>query len=104
MGKWLSVNSEAIFNTVPGGPSMRWNADIKMITTKPGTWYLHVFNWPKDNKVHIEFYGKFDKAYLLADKTMEPLTVDIHPRGLMIHLPEHPLDSIDNIVVLKYLE
>lgn len=104
VGKWLSANNEAIFNTAPGGPSVRWNTDVKMITTKPGTWYLHVFNWPKDNKIYIEFNGKFDKAYLLADKSMKPLIVDIYPRGLMVHLPEQPINSINNVVVLKYIK
>jgi len=102
VGKWLAINGEAIFNTSPGGPSVRWNVDVKMITTKPGTWYLHVFNWPKDNKVYIEFNGKFETAYLLADKSMKPLDVDVHTRGLMIHLPSQPVDSLDNVVVLKF--
>lgn len=28
----------------------------------------------------------------------------IYSRGMMIHLPEKPIDSINNIAVLKYYE
>ena len=72
VGNWLSVNGDAIYGATSGGPSVRWNADIKMITAKPGSLFLHLFSWPSDNKVYLnDFTGKFEKAYLLADKNVE---------------------------------
>lgn len=103
VGRWLEINGEAIYNTTSGGPSVTWNEDIKAITAKPQTWYLHVFTWPKDHKVYLDYVAKkIEKAYLLADKQASPLKVDVHSRGILIHLPETPLDSINNVIVLKY--
>lgn len=103
VGKWLSVNGEAIYGTTSGGTSVEWNPDITAITAKPQILYLHLFNWPKDNKVYLnDFICEFDKAYLLMDKEQQPLKVDIHSQGLMTELSEKLLDAIDNIIVVKY--
>jgi alpha-L-fucosidase len=105
VGRWLEINGEAIYNTTNWSPSVRWNPDIEMITAKPGTIYLHIFNYPDDNRVYLnDFVNKCEKAYLLADKSRNPLQVDPYPKGhgLIIHLPEEPLDTINNIVVLEY--
>ena len=103
VGDWLSVNGKAIYGTTSGGPSVEWNPDISRITAKPNTLYLHVFDWPRDNKVYLnDFVSEFEKAYLLADKEKKPLKVDVHSQGVMIHLPEKPIDAIDNVIVIKY--
>jgi len=105
VGKWLSVNGEAIYGTTSGGPSVRWNADIKMITAKPGTLYLHLFKWPDDNKIYLnDFTKKFEKAYFLADKEKKSLQTVVHTYGIMITLPEQPIDSINSIVAVKYAD
>jgi alpha-L-fucosidase len=103
VGNWLSVNGEAIYGTTSGGPSVRWNNSISGITAKPNTLYLHLFRWPGDNMLYLnDFVNEFNNAYLLADKEKKPLKVDVHSQGLMIYLPEQPIDSIDNIIVIKY--
>lgn len=105
VGKWLSVNGEAIYGATSGGPSVRWNADIKMITAKPGTFYLHLFKWPDGNKVYLnDFTKKFEMAYLLADQEKKSLKTEVHPYGIMIHLPAQPIDPINSIVVVKYAD
>lgn len=103
VGNWLSVNGEAIYGTTSSGPSVRWNNSIGGITAKPNTLYLHLFRWPGDHKVYLnDFVNKFENAYLLADKEKKSLKVDVNSQGLMIHLPVQPVDSIDNIIVIKY--
>ena len=103
VGQWLSVNGEAIYGTTSGGGPMRWNRDIDMITAKPGTFYLHLFNWPEDNKIYLDHFTKeVKKAYLLADEEKKSLNMDTHTHGKMIHLPEKPLDPINNVVVINF--
>ena len=103
VGNWLSVNGEAIYGATSGGPSVRWNNSITAITAKTNTLYLHLFNWPVDNKLYLnDFINKFEDAYLLADKEKKFLKVDVHSQGLMISLPAKPVDPIDNIVVIKF--
>jgi alpha-L-fucosidase len=104
VGKWLDVNGEAIYGA-GAGPDMRWQEDIKMVTTKPGLLYLHVFDWPKDQKVfYFDFRHRFKKAYLLADSEHRALAVDVYRRSLMIHVPAQAPDPINSIVVVQYDE
>ena len=103
VGNWLAVNGESIYNTTSSSYTVKWNEDVKMITAKPQTFYLHIFNWPKDHKIYLDYFTKAsDKVYLLADKQKAPLKVDVHSRGIVINLPENPADSINNVIVLKY--
>ena len=103
VGNWLSVNGESIYGTTSGGPSVRWNNSIAGITAKPNTFYLHIFKWPKDNMIYLnDFVNKYEDAYLLFDKEKKSLKVDVHLQGLMIHLPGQAIESIDNVIVVKF--
>ena len=104
VGQWLDVNGEAIYGA-GAGPDMRWQEDIKMVTTKPGLMYLHVFDWPKDRKIfYFDFRHRLKKAYLLADPEHRALVVDVYRRSLMIHVPPQAPDPINSIVVVQYDE
>jgi alpha-L-fucosidase len=102
VGRWLKVNGEAVYGANPG-PSMRWEEDIDMMTTRPGTYYLHVFKWPKDRKLfYFDFRHRLKKAYLLADASRTALPVDTYRRSLMIHLPKDAPDPINSVVAIEY--
>ena len=103
VGKWMEINGDAIYNTTSSTISVRWNPDVDMITQKPGTHYLHIFKYPRDNKVYLnDFEENVKTAYFLADPSKESLKIDSHPHGIMIHVPDDPIDPINSIIVVKY--
>jgi len=103
VGNWLEVNGDAIYNAAGGGPSVRWNPDIDMITTKPGKYFLHIFDYPEDNKVYLnDFENQVRNVFMLADRSKTPLKFKVFPHGVMIYLPEKPIDEINNIVAVEY--
>ncbi|NJL18756.1 MAG: hypothetical protein HC901_00040 [Bdellovibrionaceae bacterium] len=53
VGRWLEINGEAIYGTTPGGPGIVWNKEVDAITTKPGKWFIHIFDWPEKRKVFL---------------------------------------------------
>ncbi|MBA4389047.1 MAG: alpha-L-fucosidase [Verrucomicrobia bacterium] len=104
VGKWLKTNGESIYGAVASPIPTRWIEDIKAITVKPGRYYLHVFDWPKDRKLFLhDFTNKrLVTAYLLADRKRKPLAADIYPQSLMLHLPASAPDPIDSVVVVEW--
>jgi len=117
IGKWLSVNGEAIYGTGPtlfgaeagafsstekdeNGkpvfvPSWSWRS-----TTAHGKIYIEIFQWPSGS-FHLDTLPrKIISAYLLADKTRKPLPISSSAKGIDIRLPERPVDPIATVVVL----
>lgn len=104
VGRWLKINGEVVYGAGPG-PSMRWEEDVDMVTTRPGKYYLHIFKWPKDQKVfYFDFRHRLKKTYLLADASRSSLPVDVYRRALMIHIPKEAPDRINSVVVAEYEE
>lgn len=86
IGDWMRVNGAAIYgsraNTIG---RVNWGR----ITTKPGKFFLHVFNWPENNKLHIPLSpnaGSVPKAFFLGDTAQTALPIEINERGIFVDL------------------
>ncbi len=98
IGKWMRINGESIYGTTasPLG-ELPWGR----CTAKPGKLYLHVFDWPKDEKLQVPgLRNKVIKAYLLADKERSELAVRRKGKDKVITVPKEAPDKINTVIVL----
>jgi alpha-L-fucosidase len=98
MGDWLKVNGEAIYGAQASPfPYLSWGR----ATRKGQKLYLHVFDWPKDDKLVVPFSNKITKAYLLADDKSN-LKVSVGKDNSTIQLPSYAPDKIASVVAVEF--
>lgn len=101
MGTWMKVNGEAIYGTKANPLStVTWGR----ITSKPSktgtTLYLSVFDWPKDGKLLVPgLKNEVIAATLLANG--ESLKAKSEDEGVVIKIPDAPLDTIATVIKLE---
>jgi alpha-L-fucosidase len=99
IGEWMKVNGAAIYgsraNTIG---RVSWGR----ITTRPGTFYLHMFNWPADNRLLIPLQpaaGNIPRAYYLADSSKAALPLEVTEKGIYINVTDKTYKN-DNATVI----
>jgi alpha-L-fucosidase len=100
IGKWMDVNAESIRGTQRTPLDRQaWGES----TTKGNTIYLHVFDWPSDQKLVVGgLQNAVSSAYLLADPTKAPLKADrLNDKDVVVQLPVSAPDPVDSVVVLQ---
>jgi len=104
VGKWMDKYGESIYGTT-GSRIGRfpWGR----CTTKPGKYYLHVFDWPSGDEIALpKIDVSIKKAYLLADPAKKPLKCRSTGDGNVIieldtiSMPPEALDASDTVIVL----
>ena len=92
IGTWLEKNGESIYGTKASTfPEQEWG----VITTKPGKIYLHVIDYPKDNKLEI-------KGLNTTIKNVYPLTEPMISLGSKKSDRGYELDLTSGITQDKY--
>lgn len=84
LGAWMKEYGKSIRGTTanPVG-AVPWGR----ITAKQGNLYLHVFDWPKDNKLKVPVKSlKFGKASMMADPRGTALPLEVEGDSLTITL------------------
>lgn len=104
IGKWMKVNGDSIYATTASPfAKLTWGRCTKKIEDGKTTLYLHVFEWPTDGKLLVPgLRNKIEKAYLLENKkSLETKATD---QGVIVSVPESPLDKIDTVLVLEIIK
>ena len=98
IGKWMDINGESIYGTTanPFG-WLPWGR----ATRKGNTIYLHVYDWPKDNKIKLPLQNKVTKAYLLADKSKKLDFVN-NNGSVEISVPTEAPDELISVVAVEF--
>ncbi len=101
IGKWMKVNSEAIYATKASPlDSLSWGRCTMKENGDNTSLYLFVFDWPTDGKLHVPgLNGKIISSKLLING--ETLAVDKGDGGVIINLPATAPDDVASVVKLE---
>lgn len=97
VGQWMKTNGEAIYGTTASPfPYLSWGR----CTQKGDKLYLHVFNWPKDEKLSVPILNKVKKAYFLTNQKTT-FKVDKLQDKNIIYLDGKAPDKIASVIVIE---
>ena len=102
VGEWMRVNSSSIHGTT-ASPFVRlnWGRATKKEYTNATDLYLHVFDWPEDGLLRVDgLHSEVSDAYFMAD-FQQQIQIDKTQAGVVLQLPDKPLDEVDTVIVLK---
>ena len=103
MGKWMEVNSEAIYGTTASPfKSLEWGRCTQKPVAGGTRLYLHVFDWPSGGKLIVPgIFNQPRKCYLLADQKKQNLKVEREGDALVVDAPAEAPDAVNSVVVLE---
>jgi alpha-L-fucosidase len=116
IGAWLKINGESIYAAGPtafgyeqghpGKPDSRGRTKSEgalgwRSTTRPGKFYIHIFDWPEGKFELKGVKAKVTRAFLLADRE-KPLTVAQEADRVTVELPPKSPDSIAAVLCLEH--
>lgn len=96
---WMKKYEASIYKASASPlPLQSWGA----ITSKGNTLYLHVFQWPKNNKLLIGgLKSDILKVYNMNDPAKKSLKVSKEGDNLYVSLPNEPFDKVDAVLVAE---
>lgn len=99
LGAWMKEYGDSIYATKANPLSA---VPYGRITAKPGKYYLHVFDWPKDNRIIVPLKpAGAAKAWMLADSKHQPLVCETTPEGVVVTLKSGFQNPYASVAVLE---
>ncbi|MCA9101771.1 MAG: alpha-L-fucosidase [Planctomycetales bacterium] len=101
IGRWMKVNGESIYGTSASPiAAVPWGRLTAKQQGEQETLFLHVFDWPNDEKLHVPgLTKKVTAARLLATEDALPLSLD--GADVIVDLPTTPVDRVDTVIALE---
>lgn len=103
IGSWMDVNGESIHGTSRSPlPIQSWGVS----TIKNDKLYLHVFNWPDDNKLVVGgLKSEISKAWLLSDQSRKELPFKkLNENDITLTVPTLAPDTINTVIVVETIK
>lgn len=99
LGAWMKQYGDSIYGTKPNPyGAVAWGR----ITAKGDRVYLHVFDWPKDNRLMVPTKSLgAKKAWMMADGTKKGLSLQETSEGVVVTLRPGLENPYDSVVVLE---
>lgn len=102
IGTWMKTNGEAIYSTQASPfKTLLWGRCTQKKMTGGTRLYLHVFDWPANQKLVVPGLGnKAIRAYLMSDTNQEELPLTVESGGIAIKVPAKAPDTVNSVIVL----
>jgi alpha-L-fucosidase len=102
VGQWMKVNGQSIYGTTasPFATPLPWGRCTTKTSGRSTTLYLHVFNWPSDDKLFVPGLKNTVKSARLLGQHGK-LTVQAGADGVTIMLPPLAPSAISSTIALR---
>ncbi|HEY3244269.1 MAG TPA: alpha-L-fucosidase [Phycisphaerae bacterium] len=103
IGRWMEANGDSIYGTSAGPfKSLPWGrCTQKALGDNVTRFYLHVFEWPKDQRLVIGgLLNEAKRARLVSAGEKSSLDTSRDGDALVVKVPREAPDPIDSVVVL----
>ncbi|MCC6425435.1 MAG: alpha-L-fucosidase [Phycisphaerales bacterium] len=97
IGRWMKANSDSIYHAGASPfPHLPWGR----CTSKPGTLYFHIFDWPLDRQLHIPgLLNSIRSAKLLNGG--QPIIAIRESTGWRLDLPQITPDPYSTVIAVE---
>jgi len=103
VGAWMKVNGEAIYGSQASPfKELEWGRCTQKIHGENTSLYLHIFDWPADQKLVVPgIYNQPVNAWLLSDRQKNKLPAYRHEDAIIIEVAKNAPDSMNTVIVLE---
>jgi alpha-L-fucosidase len=103
IGRWIETHGESVYGTSSGPLQKQVWGRTTMKSDKGHTKvYLHLFEWPKDNKLEIPLKNRTVKATILNQG--KKLKAACSGSSIIIALPPKPDGDLIPVIALEFKE